>query len=311
MIEYVFDHERMDSAVAAHEASSPTSADGSRAGGEDVVESLRQRIRRMQASTLDGREVPTLAALGELLPGGSVRSGCVYSIAAPSASTSPAPTPAGGPTRAGAAESASGGATTLALALALGAARAGAWCAVVGLPDLGVAAAAELGFELDRLVFVPRPGEQWLAVISALVDVVPLVVARVPAGVREGAVTNRLASRLRQREASLIVLGAWPQSEARLSVTESEWAGLGAGHGNLRARRVTVSAQARHWAGRERSRRIWLPDAEHSIRAVAAHEIEPTRLDPVQAAEPTRDSERSHRSAPSRVQLRETSRVSA
>ena len=94
---------------------------------------------------------------------------------------------------------------------------AGAWCAVVGVPDLGVEAAAGLGIDLERLVLVPHPGEQWLSVVSALVDVVSIMLVRPP--VRDGRVritdgsASKLASRLRQREAVLVSLGDWPGAE--------------------------------------------------------------------------------------------------
>jgi len=55
----------------------------------------------------------------------------------------------------------------------------------------------------------------------------------------------RLMGRLRERGATLIVLGRWPGAEARLEVTRSEWAGLGAGHGYLRSRQLTVGVTSR------------------------------------------------------------------
>src|SRR5690606_24891592 len=62
------------------------------------------------------------------------------------------------------------GATTLALGLAAGPSRAGSWVAVVGLAELGLAAAAEAGVDLRRLALVdgPPPG-QWAGVVAALV----------------------------------------------------------------------------------------------------------------------------------------------
>ena len=107
--------------------------------------------------------------------------------------------------------------TTLALGLLQGPSAAGAWCAVVGMPDLGVEAAAGLGIDLDRLVLVPHPGDHWLTVVSALVDVVSVVLVRPQ--VRDGRVritdgtASKLASRLRQREAVLISMGDWPGAE--------------------------------------------------------------------------------------------------
>jgi hypothetical protein len=215
----------------------------------DVVRELQARIRGMQRTKLDTRALPTHPALGELLPGGALEAGGTYAVE---------------------------NSTTLALGLLQGPSAAGAWCAVVGVPDLGVEAAAGLGIDLDRLVLVPHPGEQWLSVVSALVDVVSVVLVRAPA--REGrvrigeAAASKLASRLRQREAVLVSLGDWPRSDARLTVTESNWAGIGAGFGHLTARQVTVSSASRSWAGREKSRRLWLPGPDERIEAITARE---------------------------------------
>src|SRR6187455_963660 len=67
---------------------------------------------------------------------------------------------------------------TLALALMAGPSRAGGWCAVVGVLDFGAEAAAALGVDLDRTVLVPDPGEQWLEVTAALVDVATVVLVQ-------------------------------------------------------------------------------------------------------------------------------------
>ena len=216
------------------------SADPERDQGE-VVRELQARIRSMQRNRIDTRALPTHPALAELLPGGALSAGSSYAVP---------------------------GSTTLAVALLQGASAAGAWCAVVGVPDLGVEAAAGLGVDLDRLVLVPHPGEQWLAVVAALVDVVSIVLVKPPSGAVAGApgvprigeaTAGRLSSRLRQREAVLVSLGDWPRADARLTVTESSWAGIGAGFGHLAGRQATVSSTAAAWSGRTRSRRLWLP----------------------------------------------------
>ena len=211
----------------------------------DVVRELQARIRRMQRNKLDTRELPTNPALADLLPGGALAAGSTYSVV---------------------------GSTTLALALLQGPSAAGAWCAVVGMPDLGVEAAAGLGIDLDRLVLVPYPGDHWLTVASALADVVSVLLVRPQ--LRDGRVritdgtASKLASRLRQREAVLISLGDWPRAEARLTVTDSSWAGLGSGFGHLTGRQVTVSSTAAQWQGRAKSRRLWLPGPDQSVSAV-------------------------------------------
>src|SRR5262245_5859995 len=94
------------------------------------------------------RTLPVLPELRALLPAGGLRRGSTVAVAA----GHPVPlgaVPAGGLT--------SFGATTVLLALLAAASAAGSWCAVVGLPALGLAAAAELGVALDRLALVPEP----------------------------------------------------------------------------------------------------------------------------------------------------------
>ena len=55
-------------------------------------------------------------------------------------------------------------ATSLALALAAPTTAAGAWLAAVGLPHLGLLAAAELGVALERTLLVADPGPRaWAA----------------------------------------------------------------------------------------------------------------------------------------------------
>ena len=133
--------------------------------------------------------VPTLSGIADLVP---LHAGATYAV-----------------------DSAS-----LALALAAGASQAGEWVGFAGCTDFGVEAAAELGIELSRTVLVPDPGEHWLEVTAALVDVLRVVVLRPPASVDERT-AGILDSRLRSRSAVLVVHGHWPRVEARLSIEES------------------------------------------------------------------------------------------
>jgi hypothetical protein len=173
-----------------------------------VLEQLRERVAAIERRPAAG-DVPTLPGLADVVP---LRSGRTYAV-----------------------DSAS-----LALALAAGASRAGEWVGFAGLPDLGVEAAAELGIELSRTVLVPDPGEHWLEVAAALVDVLRVVVLRPPASV-DARTAGILDSRLRNRSAVLVVQGHWPRVEARLSTQESAWSGPGAGTGRLEQRRARVS----------------------------------------------------------------------
>jgi len=213
----------------------------------EQIHALQERIRGMQRTRLDVRTLPTSAAVSELLPQGALAAGESYTVE---------------------------GSTALALELLRGPSGAGSWVAVVGMPDLGLEAAAAAGIDLERLVLVPYPGDQWFAIVSALVDAVAVVLVQPPARARVGeAAAGRLSARLRQREAVLISTTGWPRAQARLSVAESDWAGLGAGFGHLRARQATVASNSPSWQGRSRSRRLWLPDATGAVAPVVSRVV--------------------------------------
>lgn len=212
--------------------------------GDGRVETLQARIRSMQATKLDSRLIPTHPAIAGLLPGGGLKQGAVYSVER---------------------------SAMLLMALLAAPSAAGSWCAVVGVPEFGVEAAQRFGIDLDRLVLVPHPGDDWLSVTAAIADVMGVVVTRPPKRATDSSIA-RLSARLRQRGATLLVLGSWPQSEAMLSLSQSEWHGIGQGHGHLVAREVTVTVTSRV-TGRPRSARLWLPDASETIRRSDADEI--------------------------------------
>ena len=182
--------------------------------GRSVVEQLRERVAAMEHKPAI-QPVPTLPGLADLVP---LHAGATYAV-----------------------DSAS-----LAMALAAEASRAGEWVGFAGCADFGVEAAAELGFELSRTVLVPNPGEHWLEVTAALVDVLRVVVLRPPASVDERS-AGILDSRLRTRSSVLVVHGDWPRVEARVSIEKSRWTGPAAGTGQLQERRarVVVSRGAR------------------------------------------------------------------
>jgi hypothetical protein len=152
---------------------------------------------------------------------------------------------------------------SLAVTLMAGPSADGAWCGVVGTAELGLEAAAAAGVELRRTILVPDPGEAWLEVTAALIDVLGVVVLRAPAHVAPKDV-SRISARLRQRGGVLIAYGDWPRSEARLSMRDVEWVGLGQGHGHLQARRATIEVQ--RGTAPARRRRLWMPDAAQVIR---------------------------------------------
>lgn len=188
--------------------------------------------------TLPGEDaLPVLPALRTLLPAGGLPRGSVV---------------------------AAGRWSLLCLALAAGASAAGAWCAVVGLPQLGVAAAADTGLNPDRMLLIPEPGPNWPQVVASLLDGCELVLLR-PAGRLPAQARRRLEATVRRFGGVLLVAGDWDGAHVRLLVTQQEWTGLGAGHGRLRARRAQVVADGRGAAAQPRTQWLWLPGPDGSV----------------------------------------------
>lgn len=184
------------------------------------------------------RVLPVLPELTGLLPNRGLRRGTTVAVAASR------------PTR-------SGG-TSLVLALLAEASRSGSWCAVVGVPALGMVAAADVGIALDRLALVPHPGPEWATVVAALIDGVDVVVTAVPTAVT-ASVASRLAARARQRGSVLVPYGRWEGADVTLQVVRGVWEGLGQGRGRLRRREVIVSARGRGAAARPKEIKVWMP----------------------------------------------------
>ena len=192
----------------------------------------------------DERLLPVVPALRPLLPNQGLRRGTTVAV---------------------------GRSAALALALVAGASAAGSWVAAVGLPDLGIVAAAETGVTLERLALVPSPGPRaWPTVVAALLDAIDVVLVRSPPGLPP-AQARRLAARARERGAVLVPLGPWSEpADLRLAVTASAWHGLGQGHGTLRARQVEVAVTGRGPATRERRALLWLPGSDGAIAAAGS-----------------------------------------
>jgi hypothetical protein len=167
-----------------------------------------------------------------------------------------------------------GAATSLALTLLAGPSAAGSWTAVVGCPGLGLAAAAEAGVALERLALVaePEPGD-WAGVVAALVGAVDVVVVGPTHRVRT-ADARRLAARARERGTVLVQLpaarGPGLEADLRLTVVESQWQGVGRGHGHVQARRIAVEVGGRRRANRPRRVGLWCPDELGHVREVAS-----------------------------------------
>jgi len=188
------------------------------------------RIERGNRTAGDTRMLPAPSGIARLLPEGGLRAGAVYSFA-PS--------------------------MPLVTALLAEPSKTGAWCAVIGMPELGIEAAAEAGVDLSRLAIVPHPGERWLGVASAIAEVVGVVALRPGARIGDRD-ASRLSARLRERGTVLLVEGSWQQAEAAIGVEELAWSGLGQGHGYIERLEATIVVAARRSPAPRRGRVILL-----------------------------------------------------
>jgi hypothetical protein len=189
--------------------------------------------------------LPVLPALRELLPGGGLQRGSVVT---------------------------SEGFGLLSLALVAEAVADGAWCAMAGVPDVGMRAAAEAGVDPGRVLLVADPGPRWPQVVAALLDGFDIVLL-CPPDQPPAQLRRKLEAAARRYGSVLLVAGDWPGAQSRLLVTRAEWAGIGAGHGRLRARRAQVVATGRGAAERRRSAWLWLPGADGAVTAVAGGHV--------------------------------------
>ena len=186
--------------------------------------------------------------------------------------------PSGGLQRGSVVEVGGTAAVSLSLALAAGVMQGGPsrGAAAVGVPSMGLVAAAEMGVPLGRLALAPTPGERWDEVVAALLDGVDLLLLSPPAGLRPST-ARRLAARARERGMVLVPVHhhgsrGWPESpDLRVDAVSVEWTGLGAGFGYLRRRRIEVGLEGRRVAGRRRSCSFWLPGPDGAPLGEAVH----------------------------------------
>lgn len=195
---------------------------------------LDQHQRNTDVAIKPGQVLPVSAGLADLFPQNGLRRGSTVVVR---------------------------GSTTLLLALLAEATTRGSWAAVVGMPDLGLVAAAELGVAVQRLALVPHPGADTADVLAALLDGIDLVAVAHNVIPTRGTPTlpRRLSARARQRRSVLIATGDWPGADLELTCTRTTWSGLGDGHGHLVSRESTITVHGRGTASRPTTHRLTLP----------------------------------------------------
>lgn len=159
------------------------------------------------------------------------------------------------------------GGLTLALSLLSGLSASEHWCAVVGVDDPGVVAMVDLGIDLRRVLFVPRPRGAWAECAADLLDGVDVLVVRPPSRPALAS-ARRLMSRVRERSTVLIVLSEpnaqWPLPvDLTLEITKAQWNSSS----RLTTRTATVRVSGRGSARRMMEYAIDLPSSTGRVLA--------------------------------------------
>ncbi|WP_315770371.1 hypothetical protein [Rhodococcoides kroppenstedtii] len=196
--------------------------------------------------------LPVPSALSELLPEGGLARGSVVAVS---------------------------GAGSLLTGILASVTASGRHAAVIGMPRLGLLAAAEMGAQLHRLALVPDPGSDPVEVAAVLLDGIDLVVLGLGGSAVPPSRARAVVARARAKGATLVVTdGRWDGAELTLSARVDGYDGPGSGdrrgRGRVRAVRLGVEVQGR--AIRPRTGRLVVASAGEGVEWSTVRESGPT-----------------------------------
>ena len=134
------------------------------------------------------------------------------------------------------------GARSVPVGMAAAVTAAGGHVAVVGVPDFGLLAAAEMGADLSRLAVVPNPGADPVEVAAVLMDGMDLVVLGLGDRCVPMTRARAVVARARQRGCTLVVTqGDWQGASMRMEARVRGYRVTGGpGFGRIGAVEVSV-----------------------------------------------------------------------
>jgi len=179
------------------------------------IQLLRGQIKKIESSTTDSSVFPMDSALVSLFPKGGLCKGSSYSLDS---------------------------SASLLWSLVAESTKQGIWCAIIGIPDLGIGIAKEVGVNINRVVLIPSPGPKWMAVLGDLIETVGICVLgsfSAPGATQ----LSTLHSRLRNHKTSLLVRATWPNSKTSFAVTH-QWSGVRSGEGLLQTHHLHITAKS-------------------------------------------------------------------
>lgn len=185
-----------------------------------------------------GERLPLPEALAPLIPHGTLRAGSSLAVRGQARSS-------------------------LLLALAAAAVGEERWCAIAGMPDIGLGSALDAGLDPTRLAIITgssvQEQPQLPQVLSALVDGVGVVMLG-PHLDLPPTLWRSLLSRARAQDTLVLAASPPGRADLLLEARSISWAGLGSGSGRLRRRLLEVRAEGRGLHG-DSAVQVLLPEA--------------------------------------------------
>jgi hypothetical protein len=221
----------------------------------ELLESLRRRMAETSgkmAGKASGAMSGNVAPAGDLLPESESQLPLPHWLA----EALPVPLPRGS-------VAVLSGARSLLLSMVAAVTAAGGNAAIVGQPDIGLLAAAEMGADLSRLAVIPDPGTDPVEVAAVLIDGMDLVVLGLGGRRVPPTRARSVVARARNKGCTLLVTdGDWDavptRLEARVCGYDITTGGRGAptpGFGRISGVRLRVSGvcAGRRVSGRART----------------------------------------------------------
>ncbi len=235
-----------EQAPALAAAESTAEAEAAIAGATDRLALVRASVTTA-ATLAHERTLPVRDGLANVVPGGVLQRGSTLAVHG-------------------------NGATTFGLALLSEAAQRGSFLAIVAPSSFNLAACADAGVPLRRVVQFDL-GERTARpqMIAAILDGFDLVLLadRHRFSARDA---RQLVARNRERGSVLVRCQQPPWAEAadlRFDLADPAWSGLGQGSGHLQSRQIVVQASGRRH-GASRRHQVWLPAVDGEIESVVS-----------------------------------------
>ena len=171
------------------------------------------------------------------------------------------------------------GASSVLLSLLASITGSGKHAAVVGLPNLGILAATEMGADLNRCAFVPYPSDAAIDAAAILLDGMDLVVLGLAGAAVPPTRARAVIARARSKGACLIVTeGRWDGPDVRIDSQVRGYTGLTQGRGRITGLNIDIEVSGRGFRPRTATLDLGLDEGMVGWTPRIAEQLRPASL---------------------------------